>query len=293
MQRATKEGIMTKKALLVGINYPGTPHALKGCVNDVTTMSEILSSQFGFEAKNKRMLTDNSATTAAILERLEWLVADAVPGDVLYFHYSGHGSQTVNVDYDSDKEPDGIDEILCPIDLDWREKIIRDDDLKRIFNKVPAGANLTVILDCCHSGSALDQTEQYQPLGLGEAKSISSDSPNKSRFLPIPPDIANRGVGLCLEVKPRAVQTKDVDNTGLLISGCQAHQTSADAWIHNKYMGACTFYLQEVLKENNYKIDYQTLINKVNQKMLQYGYSQRPQLDGSSLLWSQEFLWGK
>ena len=59
---------MAKKALLVGINYPGTSHALRGCVNDVMMVSEVLTKEFGFKAKEKRMLTDESATTANIME---------------------------------------------------------------------------------------------------------------------------------------------------------------------------------------------------------------------------------
>lgn len=43
---------MTKKALLVSINYPGTPNELHGCVNDVIAMSQLLADQ------NK---TENSA----------------------------------------------------------------------------------------------------------------------------------------------------------------------------------------------------------------------------------------
>ena len=138
---------MAKKALLVGINYPGTNHALRGCVNDVVMVSEMLTKEFGFKANEKRMLTDNSATTANILERLEWLVDGAQPGDYLHFHYSGHGSQMIDSRYDEDYEPDGKDEILCPVDLNWRDKVIKDDDLKRIFDKVPEGVHLSVVLD--------------------------------------------------------------------------------------------------------------------------------------------------
>lgn len=279
-----------KRALLVGINYPGTAHELRGCVNDVTLMSDILSRHFGFPAKEKRMLTDNSATTKAILDRLEWLVDGAQPGDTLYFHYSGHGSQIADQKYDGDYEPDSLDEILCPVDLDWREKVIRDDDLKAVFDKVPAGVNLTVVLDCCHSGGGLDQFNQYQALGQARALEFGPDSPNRSRLLPMPADIANRGTGLDLKPKSRSVQTRDVQKTGLLISGCQSHQTSADAWIHNKYMGAATYYLSHNLEAFNWKINYKDLVDAMNNDMVKYGYSQRPELNGNKGLFSGTFL---
>ncbi len=283
---------MKRRALIVGINYPGTSYPLNGCVNDANLIADTLTNHFGFtDAKNRRMLTDASATTAAMLERLEWLVDGAEPGDVLWFSYSGHGSQMVNQNYDdADYEPDGKDEVICPVDFNWRDKIIRDDDLKRIFDKVPNGVNLTVLLDCCNSGSGLDQLNQYQPLGLGETRALVADPVKGARFLPMPADIANRGRGLDLEVKPRSVQSRQVNQTGLLISGCQSQQTSADAWIGGKFMGAATYYLVDTLKNNNYDITYKDVIDIMNGAMVKYGYSQRPELDGSADLFGAKFL---
>lgn len=283
---------MANKALLVGINYPGTKFELRGCVNDVTGMSELLTSQFGFtDPKNKRMLVDASATTQNILERLEWLVDGSQPGDVLFFHYSGHGSQVINQDYnDPGFEIDGLDEIICPIDLDWRDKIIRDDDLKRIFDKVPSGVNLTVILDCCHSGGGIDSKYQYQPLGQTAQQVINDPvNPNRNRLLPMPADIANRGFGLDLKPKARQIQSSQ-DSTAVLISGCQANQTSADTYMGNKFTGAATFFIQRNLQMSNYDIDYKTLVDKVNTEIAQFGYEQRPELNGDQNLFSKKFL---
>jgi len=283
---------MTRKALIVGINYPGTSYPLKGCVNDANLIADMLTEHFGFtDAGNRRMLTDASATTEAMLERLEWLVADAKSGDVLWFSYSGHGSQLINQKYDvNDYEPDNKDEIIAPVDLNWRDKVIRDDKLKEIFDKVPAGVNLTVLLDCCNSGSGLDQTDQYQSLGLGEARSIEITKTPGARFIEMPDDIANRGRGLDLDVRSRSVQSRNVNKTGMLITGCQAQQTSADAWIDRKFVGAATYYLVDTLKNNNYDITYKGLIDEMNQAMVKNNYSQRPQLDGSPDLHESKFL---
>ena len=40
---------MTKRALLVGCNYPGSNAELKGCVNDVFGMKEMIVDIYGFE----------------------------------------------------------------------------------------------------------------------------------------------------------------------------------------------------------------------------------------------------
>ena len=286
-----------RRALLVGINYPGTSYPLQGCVNDVNLMADILTQHYGFtDATQRRMLTDHSATTDNILERLNWLVDGAQPGDVLYFHFSGHGSQMVNQSYDvGDVEPDSKDEIICPMDLDWREKVIRDDDLKAIFDKVPNGVSLTVVLDCCNSGSGLDQENYYQPFGLGEAREFTPPPELKkigdsNRWLPMPDDIANRARGCDITVKPRSVQSRDVNQTGLLISGCQSHQTSADAWIDGKFYGAATYYLADSLAKNNWNASHQRIVTEMNESMIKYGYSQRPELNGSADLFATKFL---
>lgn len=274
-----------KRALLVGINYPGTTYTLRGCVNDVMAMKDVLQNHFGFS--DITMLTDKEATTAAMLDGLEALVKDAAPGDILYFHYSGHGSQYPNQAGDDD-EPDGLDEIICPVDLNWRDKMIRDDDLHRIFNKVPAGVNLTVTLDCCHSGSALDQENQYQPLGPGVARDITEEK--GGRYLPPPAEVMMLVEARDLSFnKPRMV-SRDLNQTGLLLSGCQSTQTSADAFIGGKYMGACTYYLIDVLTSKKYDVDYKSLVDELNNRIASHGFTQRPELNGSVSLFAFKFL---
>lgn len=280
------------RALLVGINYrtgPNKDYPLNGCLNDVHAMAEVITTNFGFNnAANRRMLTEASATTANILERLEWLVDAAQPGDVLYFHYSAHGSQMVTTDYEAGEEADGLDEVLVPFDMDWREKIIKDDDFKRIFSKVPAGVNLTVTLDCCHSGGGLRSGYSFGP------EWQSDPIPVKPRFVPMPLDIANRAIGLDIKPKERTIQDPQIvaanDQVGLLVSGCKSSQTSADAWLGNRYMGACTFHMIDILKRSKYSIDYTTLVRTLNRKLKQANFTQNPELNGKADLFSQKFL---
>ena len=83
-----------KKAFLVGINKHDDPqNDLRGCVNDVKNIYQLLTQHFDFKQDNIRVLTDKRSTFDAIYDRLVWLVKDSKPGDVLFFHFSGHGSQ--------------------------------------------------------------------------------------------------------------------------------------------------------------------------------------------------------
>lgn len=271
-----------KKALLVGINAYDEG-ALRGCVNDVIRMNHVLTHHFGFtKNSDKRMLVDGSATSENILARLEWLVSDAKAGDVLFFHYSGHGSQMVDVDYDLDEEPDGLDEIICPVDLNWRDKVVKDDDFARIFATVPADVNLTVILDCCHSGGGL---REFGP------------TPNKIRTLRAPADIMNRGFDKSLAPKSRGIYAdRNIhtieDQKGALVSGCRSDQTSADAWIQTerKYMGAFTHYFTKALETNNWDMTYEDLAIEANKVLDSHGYSQRPELNCPSIYKNKKFL---
>jgi hypothetical protein len=190
---------MAKKALIVGINsYADAP--LRGCVNDAHAMHSLLTEQYGFAGEDVRVLCDGRATADAIKHRLAWLVAGAKPGDHLVFHFSGHGSQ-VRDRGPLDELADHKDEILCPVDLDWKEKVVTDDDLAAYFRKVPKGAILNVVLDCCHSGTG---TRSLRPPGE-DLPEFTEGNPHKypvgQRFLPMPFDIEARMVGVDLPTR--------------------------------------------------------------------------------------------
>jgi hypothetical protein len=109
-----------KRAVLVGINYPGTDGELKGCLNDVARMRRCLVDRFGFDEAGIRVLADADPSTppptgANIRLELERLVGDARPGDALFFHYSGHGLQLPAETGEDDDT--GYDECIVPCDL--------------------------------------------------------------------------------------------------------------------------------------------------------------------------------
>jgi len=89
---------MGKRALLVGCNYPGTKVELHGCANDVKRMYKTLVTRFGFAESDILVLLDTNPsgvqpTGANIRSYLNKLIRGVQPGDLLVFHYSGHGTQ--------------------------------------------------------------------------------------------------------------------------------------------------------------------------------------------------------
>ena len=164
---------------------------LAGCVNDVRDMIDTLII-CGFPSKNIGAHTDERATKEGILYGLNWLIKNSKEGDSLVFYYSGHGSQIADTNWNGDEdENDGKDEILCPHNLDWTPKtVLRDDEIRHIFNQIPKGVNLEVFLDCCHSGTATRNI--VSPYELPSAENIPPTENLKTRFLAPPIEFATR-----------------------------------------------------------------------------------------------------
>ena len=256
-----------KKALLVGINKYKLPGAdLSGCVNDVTNVRDILLKYFGFSRKELRVLVDERATKKNIMSRLAWLVDKAKKGDCLLFHFSGHGSQIA--DRDGDELKDRMDEILCPHDMDWDGTFIADDELRKVFSVVPAGVNLEILLDACHSGT-----------GTRELKAMESLPPElafKVRFLQPPVDIACRADD-DMEVRKLLKGSNPLNH--VLFAGCRDNQTSADAYIGGSYNGAFSYYLCKHLRDAQGNVTRGELIKQVRASLKFNGFSQAPQLE--------------
>jgi hypothetical protein len=141
-----------RRALLIGINdYAAVPR-LAGSLNDVEAMRRVLVTRWGFDSRNVTVVTDRSATRAGILDALRRLVAEAGADDVVYVHFSGHGSQVE--DLDGDEGDDRLDETLVPQDgRTAGVPDITDDEIQAVLASLRSRATL-VVLDSCHSGTA-------------------------------------------------------------------------------------------------------------------------------------------
>lgn len=273
MKRLEEESEMARKALLVGINdYKGISD-LRGCVNDVTNIRNILKTYFGFRNSDIHVLLDSRATEKNIEVRLKDMVKGAKSGDFLVFHFSGHGSQIR--DWDGDELSDSMDELICPYDMDWDGTYITDDKLNKIFSKLKNNVLLEVFLDCCHSGTGLREASLGRPADLGP------EHPTLNRFLPPPADIACRLEGEEDEIKElrKFVPPKKLKKTHILWAGCRDNQTSADAYIDGDYNGAFSYYLCKHIRKSNGQIARNELIARIRNSLSYNGYSQVPQLE--------------
>jgi len=181
----------TRRALLIGINEYKPENVewrlknLQGCVNDVNLMRETIKQQrFGFSDYNISILLNTDASRQNIINALEELASVSQKGDIIFFYYSGHGSQWKNT-----REPDGYDETMVPADAYGGAADIRDVELKKLLNNILAkDVTLTVIMDCCHSGSGtrgiipMDAVYRYaepimQDIAADDNEPAPSDNP--------------------------------------------------------------------------------------------------------------------
>ena len=275
-----------KKALLIGINQYKIPGAnLRGCVNDVANMQAVLTQYYGFSAGDMTVLTDYDATKKAMQAGIVKLLKGAKKGDVLVLHYSGHGA---NVPDKNGDEADHRDEILCPTDLDWYDPLL-DDWLRSTFDTLAEGVNLTVIMDCCHSGS--NTRALYQP-----------DVASIPRFLPCPLDLMAAESGRALKGKTRSTlrlsplasrrrsDIVNVDIPEVLIAGCRDTQTSADAYIKGTYNGALTYNLVAAIRAAKGRISYRDLHGDTTTTLKTGKFDQVPQLEGRKTRFDAPFL---
>lgn len=133
-----------KKSILIGLNYPGSHYSLNGCVNDVKNGAEFLKEK-NYDVK---MLVDEDISKSYnVIQALTELGNSAQ--QIVFFHYSGHGTQSKDLDQD---EVDALDEVVYSKD----DVLVTDDDINRILLTYPANKTVILVFDCCHSGSIAD-----------------------------------------------------------------------------------------------------------------------------------------
>jgi hypothetical protein len=153
-----------KRALLVGINYINTSQQLNGCINDVVNVANFLKKK-GYTSTVITDTTRVRATKNNILTLLKQLLITSNPGDTCFFHYSGHGTNTMDKNGD---EKDGLDEQLVPCDF----KLIIDDEIKKLIqNFLPKNVTLFGLMDSCFSGTVFDLKYNYLPSVVNEKAS--------------------------------------------------------------------------------------------------------------------------
>lgn len=286
-----------RKALIVGINYIGSKNELRGCINDAHNMWNFLTSRYGYRPEDIVMLTDDQRdmvripTKANMLRAMQWLVNGARANDSLFFHYSGHGGQTKDLDGD---EIDGMDDVIYPVDFEMAGDIV-DDIMHDIMVKpLPPGVRLTALFDSCHSGTVLDLPYTYSTKGVVKEPNMWKDvgqdgfqavmgyaTGNTSAITGALGSLA-RSVKNNLgghSSREQVIQMKFSPADIVMLSGSKDNQTSADAVEAGQATGAMSYSFVKVLSMQPQQ-SYLSLLNNMRAE-LSGRYSQKPQLSSS------------
>lgn len=244
----------SKKALLIAINYENTQYQLNGCTNDIMLIKSILdkrefSSTIISEKSDKKPTKDN------IIKELSSFLSQSKDNDILYIHYSGHGSNVIDENKD---ESDSKDETIVTTDF----LNITDDELNIIIkDNLKSKAKLFAVFDSCHSGSILDLDyilkEKENKLYLESCQSCQSC---QSSQLPFPPNV-------------------------VLISGCRDEQYSQEVTTSHGSNGLLTTSLYNNLCFSiNNNISWIQLFSNIKNLLKNIGAEQVPQLSCSSMI---------
>jgi hypothetical protein len=154
---------LDRRALLIGVSSYARTSGGAGdewwdlsSTADVVAISDALHGKFGFTDAGITTLTTRVETRRqAILAAFEKLIRDTQKGDVVFIHYSGHGSPVLDLDGD---EIDGLDEAIVPSDYVSRHdgsRNITDDTIGALLMRLRARqpASVTLTFDSCYSGT--------------------------------------------------------------------------------------------------------------------------------------------
>lgn len=242
------------KCLIIGINYYRSRAELRGCINDAKNMQTLLQRNgFPNDGSHMLLLTDEKQrgreyqpTVQNIMKAFAWFMKDVRRGDILFFHFSGHGGQVPDK---TGHEVDGYNETLIPVDYERNGQITDDVLWGGLVYKLPEGARITALMDMCHSGTGLDLPYDYNV--------------NTRRWTE--------------DVNP-AHSAGDV----VLFSGCEDQQTSADVSGGNGMAGgAMTQAFMKAYESTAAMSTYHEFLDAVKKQLRKKRFSQRPQLTSS------------
>ena len=285
--RAMPQAAPRKRALLVGVSDYCRDNSARECRargkywwdlnsgNDVDAIESVLmSDRFGFRKEEIKVLKTKEETThdAIVNAFKSFLIEQTCPGDIVYFHYSGHGGQVEDDDKHGPNpklgdEFDGIDESLIPSDYVTQgdgSKNIRDDELEQLLAGL-SGRHVTITADSCFSGT-ISRNGRRLVRGISFPRVVA---PNSRGEKDGPSGLFPEGARL-----PGSL---------VVISAARNNQLASetDDQATRKEMGALSSSLARALAGAGPETTYRDLFERINSEVTRRHDDQDPQLEGS------------
>jgi len=271
-----------KRALIAAVGkYPAnsgwqTIHS----ENDAVIIKSALLRQ-GFPKNHINILMNEKATKANVVSALEDLIKKTNAGDIVVFHFSGHGQQVTDISGD---ETDGLDETLVLYDTEQENKTGRmsasthwiDDEinsyLKRLRKKAGPSGDVLFFIDACHSGTISRNADDAVYRGTDIVYRI--------------PGYPRKDTG---QVKQKYLV--EAENSGndptcspyVVISACLAGEENWEYYdsATKAYYGTLSFAISRLLSKNQNKTTYLTFFESIRAEFYALGnQEQTPQIEG-------------
>lgn len=229
---------------------------LRGCVNDVQAVANFLRDEFQLEepriltsSRNPSTLTyptepteppDRRPTFDNIKREFNTLIEQAGPGDLVLFHFSGHGARL----QPTSKSPAGrlTDPSLMTMDFGCGKPAVRGWQLNEWLKKLNEKKVRTiVILDSCHSGGAFRTGGNFRtPEGWTNIPNLPADEEA------ITETAAQSGS------RDAELETSwSINPDGFTVmTACESQEKAAEKKVNGIYCGAFTHGLVACLKQN-------------------------------------------
>lgn len=252
-------------ALLIGITEYAHVPPLEGCLHDVAQAGAFLD-DLGVPARQVRTLTNADATRDGIIDaiRCHLIDNDAIgAGDEVLLMFSGHGAQMVDP---LGRSPSGYVESLVAHDSGPGGAFgIPDTTVGALLAQIARrGPGITVVLDCCHSGSGTRATRpgrarltmpDPRPVPLDLDAEIRAAAPPMGESEPYTLLAACRDRELAIE------HVEEVDGIGIM-------------------RGLFSWRLFRTLAEAPPGLSYAELMERVGRQVTEVAHGQHPQCEG-------------
>ena len=239
----------------------------------LTDMQLVREALVGKGVPNENIfILDSGATKLAIVNAVEnVLIPSLKKGDVVMFHFSGHGYQIPDNNKD---ELDGLDEALVPIDakndkgikkdLANYENYLRDDELNKLLEEIrialgPDG-DLFVTIDACHSGTSTR--------GIGPSRGA------------VRLDLSTYNNAETDENWEPISEQKDLSN---MVAFFASSQSQLNREYHEAELrcGSLSFALSKAISSSSENTSYLALFEKVRNTMIGIVPAQTPSAEGN------------
>ena len=278
----------TLYAILIGIDkyLPGSGVSqLFGCKNDVNAWPKFLkknySEQLNIKDENISILTDDGATYDEVVKHLmEGAFLQKIrKEDVFFFVYSGHGSREIQAEAFNELYPEGKSETLVLYDSRGKDgKDLADKEIAYLLHEINKKCdNLTILLDCCHSGSG---TRDIGDFTEGASRNLDNWDPKTDAKRK---DYLKNGTrkfgsylhGKFTELFPTEESVSIPDSNHILLSACDKKEKARE--FRSLKRGAFSFCLMEALEKTPNAL-YTDLFEYTRARVRRYFNDQNPKI---------------